>query len=298
MHKQYPKNQSPLYKIKAKHQLEKRLGVKLSRIPKLLSSNCYRVFKQNDREIQHPIGFLNQLHKKIASLLAKIETPSYVYHKQGRSHVLNANEHKGHHPLIKTDISNYFPSVSREQVKKMFINEFDCEINIARILADICCYKGEHIPTGSPISGYLSFLVNQSLFDEVYIEAENQGFMFTLYVDDLTISGHGVSKNFLVKVKSIIKKHGLIAKSEKTKLLSKESTKIVTGVAIKNNDCLLPNARHKSIADTKRAIASSSDAFEKTTLKKSLKGKISAFKQIQDVNEGNNISYSKLIYSE
>jgi hypothetical protein len=297
MHKQYDINQSPLYKLVGLNQLEKCLDIKLARLPKLLNSVGYRVFSRDGREIQHPVGWLSQVHERIAKQLSKIDTPEYVYHKKGRSHVMNANEHIGHHSVIKTDISGYYPSISKQHVKAMFINEFKCAKDIAEMLADICCYKGLHLPTGSPLSGYIAFFANKRLFDEIYQKAKSSGNTFTLYVDDLTISGYEATKSFLVETKHAIRRQGLKVKTTKTKLLNASTTKIITGVAIRGNQCLLPNKRHKSIADSKKALSVATDEETKNLLKKSLKGKLSAAKQIKDINAGLHISYPELIYS-
>ncbi|MFW5440353.1 MAG: RNA-directed DNA polymerase, partial [Methylophilaceae bacterium] len=175
MRKQYHIDQSPLYKLIGLNQLEQCLDIKLHRLPKLLKPKAYRTFIKDGRDIQHPVGWLNKVHERIAKLLARIEVPDYVYHKKGRSHILNAHEHKGHHGVIKTDISAYYPSVSRQHIKAMFINEFKCAKDVAGTLADICSYNGMHLPTGSPISGYIAFFANKELYDSVYLKAKNMG---------------------------------------------------------------------------------------------------------------------------
>lgn len=297
MHKQYDINQSPLYSLVGLNQLEKCLDLKITRLPKLLTSVGYRTFPRNGREIQHPVGWLGQVHERIAKQLSRIDIPEYVYHKKSRSHVMNANEHKGFHNVIKTDISGYYPSVKKQLVKTMFVHEFKCAKDIAEILANICCYKGLHLPTGSPLSGYIAYFANKRLFDEIDRKAKISGNTFTLYVDDLTISGHKATKSFLSETQSLIQKQGLKVKATKTKLLNTATTKIITGVAVRGNQCLLPNKRHKSIADSKRALSVATDEATRLVLKKSIKGKLAAAKQIDDVNAGFHIVYPGLIYS-
>jgi len=298
MRNQYSIDQSPLYRLVGLKQLEICLGVELDRLDKLLKDGSYRVWiNEKGREIQHPLGWLGQVHGKIAKHLAKIETPDYVNHKRGRSHVKNAEEHTGYHSVIKTDISNYYPSITRAMLKGMFIKEFKCAIDVAGILADICTFQKAHLATGSPVSGYLAFLASKDLFDKVHEISKERGCVFTLYVDDLTISGDTATKRLLKEVMASVKAAGLKTNHAKSKTFAPHATKMITGVAVKGNQCLLPNKRHKQIAENRKAIANAQQADQKEILKRSLKGRLMAAKQITDSDKSTTVSASDLIYS-
>jgi hypothetical protein len=298
MRKQYPIDQSPLYHIVGLNQLEKCLNIKLNRLDKLLKDGSYRVWiNYKGREIQHPLGWLAEVHGRIARYLSRIETPEYVFSKKGRSYVDNAHEHIGYSPLAKTDISSFYPSTNRQMIKDMFVSQFKCAKDIANILADICCYEKKHLPTGSAISGYLAFLAHKSLFDKVYALSKERGCTFTLYVDDLTISGDAATKKLINEVRIMIKRQGLTSKRSKTQTFSSHSAKTITGVIIKGNRCLLPNRRHNHIDKTRTAIQNSTDAVEKEQLKKTLKGSLLEARQINAIDEGRKDHYPKLIFS-
>lgn len=298
MLKQYNINQSPLYQILGRNQLEKCLNIKLVKLDILLKDDSYRSWiNEEGRTLQQPLGWLKAVHERVAIYLSKIETPDYVYHKKGRSHVKNAHEHVGHHSIVKTDIRGYFPRTSRQMIKAMFVNQFKCANDIAGILADICSYNKSHLPTGSAISGYIAFFANQKLFNAVNELAVSKGCSFTLYVDDLTISGTEATKLLLNEVRGLIKSAGRQSKDSKSKVFTPLFAKTVTGVVIKGNECLLPNRRHKAIADSRSAIASSLNDVEKAAMLRSLKGRLNAAKQILDVNNGVDVSYPNLIYS-
>jgi hypothetical protein len=298
MPKQYPINQSPLYKLVGLKQLELRLGIDLDRLDKLLNDGSYRKWvNDKGREIQHPLGFLAQVHNKIAQNLSKIETPDYVYHKKGRSHIKNASEHIGYHSVAKTDISNYYPSITREMLKSTFIKKFRCAVDVAGILADICTYQKTHLATGSAVSGYLAFWASKDLFDKVYELSRLRGCVFTLYVDDLTISGNAASKRLLNEVRNLIKRNGLRTKNTKSKTFAPHATKMITGVAVRGNECLLPNERHRDIADNRIAIENAEDVETKEALKRSLNGRLLAARQITNSKEVKTVTSSDLIYS-
>lgn len=301
MHKIYPIHQSPLYSIVGLNQLEKRLGIKLNKLDKLLKPNSYRVWTSNNgaksREIQHPVGWLGDVHKRIANYFSRIETPDYVHSKKTRSYITNANEHKGYHPVAKTDISGFYPNTDWQMVKNMFEYQFNCAKDVSRVLANICCYRQAHLPTGSSLSGYIAFFANKKMFDEVEKVAKIRGCIFTLYVDDLTFSGSAASKSLINEVGKIIKYNGMRIKKAKTQTFSPLSAKTITGVIVRGNKLLLPNKRLKNIYDIKIKIIKSVDEQEKKQLKKSLAGRMLEVEQIQKVGNGLEITFPELIYS-
>lgn len=106
----YPLNQSPLYRLRGKGQLEKLLDLRWDMVEPLADSAYYRVWlNDKGREIQQPIRKLALVHKRIGDLLARIELPDYLYSQRGRSYADNARQHLGHVPLFKTDIHKFYP---------------------------------------------------------------------------------------------------------------------------------------------------------------------------------------------
>jgi hypothetical protein len=280
MLKTYPIHQSPLYKIVGLGQLEERLHININKLDKLIGNN-YRVWlNSNKREIQQPLGWLNQVHTHIGKLLSRIETPEYVHSKKRRSYISNANQHKGNVALAKTDISKFYPSTTRKMVWEMFVYKFKCAKHVADILADICCYQQKHIPTGSPISGRIAFFASLDLFNKVDDYCKKEKCNFTLYVDDLTISGKNATKFLISEVRKIIRLNGLKAKRSKTQTFPAYSAKTVTGVILKGAESRLPNKRHKAIADTRLLLQNAQNQYDKKQLKISLIGKLREAKQV------------------
>ncbi len=279
-HKKYSLHQSPLYKITGKGRLESILHIELSQLNRLLSADNYRVW-ENDRgrEIQQPIKWLAQVHKRIATLISKIEVPDYVFSQKGRSYADNAKQHLGNVPLAKTDISKFYPSTTRQMVWRMFSNTFKCAPDIADILADICCYQQKHLPTGSPLSGRVAFFAALPMFEKISEVAKRSGSRMTVYVDDVTLSGPAVTKRLINEVRQSVRQHGLKTKKEKTKTFPAKALKTVTGTVIAGNSIRLPNARHKKIWETRQAISVASRE-EKPMLLRSLKGRLQEANQI------------------
>lgn len=268
--KRYLLNQSPLYKLSNKRKLAKLLFISLNDLKEIqsckndkisieLSNNKNYMIKKikdkkgKERETEVPNKFLKKIHKRIANLLSFIETPLYLHSAiKNHSYKTNAETHIGEHSLVKTDISSFFPSTSFDKIFLFFKEIMLCEYDIATILAKICTYD-RHLPTGSPLSPILSFFANKSMFDEINDLCLKNNLHFTVYVDDLTISGNGCFKIF-GDILKIIYRNGYKTKSKKNIKYLSGYTKEVTGVIIKNNTLKLPNKRYKKIRKLEEEI--------------------------------------------
>lgn len=207
--KKYNVNQSPFYKLSNHKSLAKLLYISpytLKRVLKRGDDNYKFGSTDNGRLIQVPKTQLLRIHKRINHLLKRIETPDYlVSGVKGRSHVYNAKLHVGDRVVAKTDIEKFYPSTTLEIVKKGFRKIFKCPDDIATTLAKLCTVN-DHVPTGSPLSQSLCFIVNYPVFDEINRYARSRNLIFSLYVDDLTFSGKTIPKHFLKYISSILKK--------------------------------------------------------------------------------------------
>lgn len=276
----YPLHQSPLYKIVGFGRLEAVLGIDLTKLDRLLAPENYRVWHNaKGREIQQPLKWLAYVHKRIGNLLSRVELPDYVFSQKGRSYVDNAKQHIGNFPLGKTDISSFYPSTTRHMVWRMFSNDFKCANDVADILADICCYKQAHLPTGSSLSGRVAFFAARSMFDAVSTIANDTASCMSLYVDDITLSGPAVTKSILADVRQVVRRHGLKTKNAKSKMFSASAAKTVTGAVVVGDEVRLPNGRHKKIWETRRALRAAAPS-DRAKLIQSLRGRMQEAKQI------------------
>ena len=279
----YPLHQSPLYRLLGKGQLERVLGLNWEQTSELIVGQHYRVWSSRrgskPREIQQPLGRLQQLHQRIGKLLARIELPDYLYSCKGRSYIDNARVHVGQVPLIKTDIHHFYPSTTRAMVYRMFRDRLRCAADIAGHLADLCCYQQIHVPTGSPLSGALAYFAANPMFDEIAEVAEQRCCRLTVYVDDITLSGVGATKQLLGTVRQVVRRHGLKTKEKKSKTYQADAAKMVTGAVVVGGQLRLPNMRHLKIWETRRKLDAAS-AREREHLKKVLQGCLQQAAQI------------------
>lgn len=273
-HSHYPLQQSPLFRLKGIGQFENILGVQWDSIDNLLSPRNYRVWlNEKKREIQQPTGWLAHVHKRIGNLFARIELPDYLYSQKGRSYVDNARQHIGLTPLVKTDIYKFYPSTTRKMVFRMFLIDFECAEDIAHQLANICCYRQEHLPTGSPLSGRVAFFAAKHMFDEIEALTIREQCSMTAYVDDITVSGLAANKKLLGEIRQIISHHGFKTKQKKSRTYFPTSAKTVTGTIIVGTELRLPNERHRKIWESKLTLETAK-GNEKQKILRKLKGRI------------------------
>ncbi len=191
---------------------------------------CYYVQgKTKKRLIEEPNAILKLLLKDLKEILFEMfECPEYNKCWAGGNNSLNAQAHAGQHAFVTTDISSFFTNSKACYVRKFFKNKLNISGEALEILVQMCTYR-DHIPTGAPTSSILAFLSHKDLFDEIAEYMSKRDITFTLYVDDITLSAkHGITGDEIKFIKSVLKRHKLEIKPEKTKFYSYKKA-MITG---------------------------------------------------------------------
>ena len=248
----YHRSQSRLYKVTSPSDLARRLNLGAEELEGLFNRTDnykhFRVGAARNRYVQEPKEHLRVFHKRIAVWLARIETPAYLHSAvKGRSYITNALEHRANTNLIQLDIRSFFQNVTRHAVYLFFLDSMHCRSDVAMLLANGLTVDG-HLPTGSPVSPILSFFAYKSLFDSVADLAQERELTFTLYVDDICLSGDLASRETLNRVRRIVASYGL--RSHKSKFYSAGIPRVVTGVALTIGGPRLPHPRHLKIHES------------------------------------------------
>ena len=194
---------------------------------------CYRSYyvegKTKKRLIEEPNVILKLLLKTLKEILFDtFDCPDYNKCWSGGNNYLNAQAHAGQHAYVTTDISSFFTNSKARYVRNFFKDKLKISGEALDILVQMCTYKG-HIPTGAPTSSVLAFLSHKNLFDEIAQYMKERDITFTLYVDDITLSAkHGITGEEIKFIKSVLKRHKLEIKPEKTKFFSYKKA-MITG---------------------------------------------------------------------
>jgi RNA-directed DNA polymerase len=277
----HDRNQSILYKVTSPQMLADRLLISRGELDALLAdADPYKrwIDKKSGRAIQEPRPKLAKVHRRIATLLARIDTPAYLHSaKKGRSYISNAAAHSVDDGCVKIDVRRFYPSARAQAVYHFFLDRMACDGDVAGMLAKLLTVDG-HLPTGSSASPIVSYFAYEDLFHELAVLAEASGCKMTVYVDDIVFTGAGATRRLLFEARKAIGKRHL--HGHKTKLFRPGQPRIVTGVAVTNNGLRLPNRRQVRIAEDQKLFDDLPLGREKLIVARRLTGRLFEASQI------------------
>lgn len=275
-HKRVPVRASALFKLTSPRRLAEILLVTRSTLERLVNAGdgnyLVRPDRKSGRMIEEPKPQLKLIHQRFARLLAQIETPSYLHSGvKGRSYITNANAHGADHACIKLDIKKFFPSSSSHYVQRFFEEVLEYPPDVASRAKRLLAYDG-HLPTGGNASTILSFWAYKPMFDQIEALAKQHHCEFTLYVDDMSITGVFANRKCQQEVRKIINRFAL--RAHKAKAFSPGQPRVLTGIAKTRRGRQVPHRRAQGIATLEREEAAAPTAEEKLKLLPSLIGKL------------------------
>ncbi|GAA6278181.1 retron St85 family RNA-directed DNA polymerase [Enterocloster bolteae] len=148
----------------------------------------------------------------------------------------NAEYHKKNIFLLEMDIENFFGTIKEEQVFRLFCN-IGYNTKVSTILTSLCTFDGE-LPQGAVTSPYLANLILFHLDARLNGLCSRKDIVYTRYADDLSFSSNDRAKlngieNF---VKYIVSDEGFEINEKKTRYLSNDVKKSITGITINNEE--------------------------------------------------------------
>jgi len=185
------------------------------------------------RLISAPTDYLRAIQKRVLrNILEKVPIhPSANGFKRQKSIITNAKNHTGQEIVLKIDIKEFFPSITYQRVKGVYMNLGYPE-GVADALTGLTTYKGR-LPMGAPTSPYLSNIVASRLDRRFANLAEKMDFKYSRYADDLAFSS--TDRNFTRYIpffKKIIEDEGFEVNEEKIVIARKGGRQKVTGVVV------------------------------------------------------------------
>lgn len=208
---------------------------------------CVRPDRKTGRTIEEPKAMLKRVQARVSWLIGQIETPDYLHSGiKKRSYVTNASSHAADECGIKLDVKKFFPSIRAAAVCHFFADVLEYPMDVASRMTKLLTIDG-HVPTGGNASCILSFWAYKPMFDEIAELASSRGCRFTLYVDDMAITGRFATRKMQQEARKIIGRYRL--RAHKSKVFAPRQPRVVTGVAITPRGRELPNRRARVIAD-------------------------------------------------
>lgn len=200
--------------------------------------NIYEVPKKSGgkRLLCSPKGDLKFTQRRILNcFLNKMPVSQYATaYVKGKTLVENACPHTGKKHLLKMDISDFFGSITFEQVYSAAFNTriFPKQIGVA--LTKLCCRR-DVLPQGAPTSPALSNLVMKRFDDYIGSWCKMRGISYTRYCDDMTFSADKPLYNVYEKVKNMLDEMGFEVNTKKTRFVTASSRQSVTGLTVNDH---------------------------------------------------------------
>jgi RNA-directed DNA polymerase len=148
-----------------------------------------------------------------------------------RSIVTNAEPHMGKQLVLKIDLRDFFGTIKREQVYRIF-RRVGYTRDVAGLLTSLTTRDGR-LPQGAPTSPDLANHTAYALDARLSGLALRNNMAYTRYADDLTFSGPGAERPRVRRViERIIRSQGFSPQDKKEKFLRPSDRQSVTGITV------------------------------------------------------------------
>lgn len=197
------------------------------------------------RDLAYPKGPLRGVHEKLKFHLDKIKQPTYLFSpRKNRGQRDNALCHLDNTQYLSLDLKQFYPSTSRAMIKSWLRDELGMYDDVAGLFAELATIDGI-ASFGSPLTPVLVSLVHRKMFDEISEFCSTNELAYTVWVDDITISGQFIEGNLLKAIRDIIIKNNL--RSHKITYRSGNRPVFITGIGVVGAHLVAPQTLHNRI---------------------------------------------------
>lgn len=214
-----------------------------------------KAFKSDggDRDIYSPSEAARVVQKSIKDkILANeniIKWPIYLFgtvknnHGISRDYIACSALHCNAKSILKLDIKDFYGNIHYDLVFAIFKNFLSYPQDVSEVLTECCLFQGS-LPQGGLTSSYLASLCLWDIEPYIAEILYTKGYVYTRYVDDITVSSKKSNEDFAFCRELITSK--LLAKNlpvnhGKTKIISKSSNPlIVHGILVNNKNPQIP----------------------------------------------------------
>jgi RNA-directed DNA polymerase len=238
---------------------------------KLYRSHRIRKANGSVRILHVPQGQLKLLQQKInRHILGTVEPLTCVHGGvRGRSVITNARPHVGKAIVFSVDVKDFFPSVSSKMVRGIF-EALGFKGEATNLLVQATTWDGQ-LPQGAPTSPAIANLSMARADVRLEGLAATQGFDYTRYVDDLTISGPERLKKFRGLIRRIVEEEGFNVNPDKIHTMHSGMRQVVTKIVV-NTKLNLAREDRKQI---RQNALQSATMLRRTADDSSLRGQLS-----------------------
>ena len=192
--------------------------------------------KEKRRHIDYPTGKLYDLQKSINAVILRKLIPSLpgglIGGVAGKSIIDNASPHTGKEMVVTIDLRDCFPNTNNKKVYEIWATTLGCGRGVARVLTQLTTFQ-TRTPQGAPTSLMLCNLSLLPIYAQVTLISQEKGLNFTLYVDDITISGKASpTLDSIKEVLAIVQRYGRAVRHDKIVIMPSNIRQEVTGTVV------------------------------------------------------------------
>lgn len=283
-YERYELARSPFAQKPTQRQLAKLLGMTRDELRRHASYKEQCIVRREvringkDRQLAYPEGPLRAVHEKLKFHLNKIKQPNYLYSPRVRKTQRdNAAVHTESQQFLTLDLKQFYPSTSFSMIKSWFRDDLGMYDDVAGLLANLSTVDGV-ASFGSPLTPVLVSMVHRNMFNEIADACDEWGLKYSVWVDDLTISGKFVPGEFLERVRSIISSHGL--KSHKISYRSGNRPVFITGIGVVGKHLVAPSSLNTRIRDLWGELKAANSNEEKASVSLKLLAQLGTLRHI------------------
>lgn len=190
-----------------------------------------------DRRLVYPEGRLRAVHERLRFHLSKIVQPSYLMSpRKGKAQRDNALAHLNSAEFMTLDLRQFYPSTTRQMIRNSLVAQFGMQSDVAGLIAHLAT-ADDRACFGSPLTPVLASLVHRPMFDSIADRCLADDLSYSVWVDDLTISGNTITGGLRSDVRGVVARAGL--HSHKLKLFSGNRPVFVTGVGVVGSNLIV-----------------------------------------------------------
>jgi RNA-directed DNA polymerase len=208
----------------------------------------FQIIKKNGepRNLKEPLPSLKEIQYWILeNILYQLPVSRFAKaYIRKRNLFENVKYHKNKKVVICLDIKNFFSSIKRDEIEKVFL-ALGYSSNISNLLSKLCCLNN-CLPQGAPTSPFLSNIYMYEFDHVISTYCTSSNIRYSRYADDLTFSGDLNPGVVIAFVKAELLKIGLLLNEDKIKIMGKNVRQIVTGIVV-NDKFQIPKEKRNKI---------------------------------------------------
>lgn len=177
-------------------------------------------------------GLARKLDAFFRHHLADYPHESAYGYRSGRNIRENAQVHVGSARILSLDIADFFPSISKERIERLFLG-MGLNASISDLLSRFVTIE-EKLPLGFPTSPVLSNAIALTIDLELSSLAAQCGARYSRYADDITFSGNGELPR-LETLEDCLRRNGFQIARSKTRWSKRGQSHYVTGLSVSDH---------------------------------------------------------------